>query len=389
MKISFTRDAYIKIRSFVDSTDLEISGYGKSHLDGDKIIVDDIIIVKQKCSGTVTDLDDESTMKFFKSKLDSGEEIKNWNIWWHSHVNMGVFWSETDKKTAEDYCSNNPYIISIVTNKRREIKARVDVFNRDRSPFKLNKKYHEEFEVTEFEYVVGDNNLIAVKERELEIKRLNNEISTIVAKAFEDDDIKNECIRQSNELVSNIYKSVILNNNYNDNYYNNNDVYDLLSYNKKEDSYDKYTFNCPFCKKEVDMLDDKFLIYDKDKIAKCIHCDKNIYYSYDLKLDSIYNEGSINKKEYYNYEEESCNYNYPTEIDLKQKDSDTKFEVTCKKCGKINLCDSKFPDHRFCSEEGCDTELFPYIKKKVSKIPRRLKKSLKRLNNSLKNKKYE
>jgi hypothetical protein len=64
----------------------------------------------------------------------SGEDPKNWNVWWHSHASMGVFWSGTDNDTIVSHANNGGFLISIVTNKEGKFKTRFDIFPKDISP---------------------------------------------------------------------------------------------------------------------------------------------------------------------------------------------------------------------------------------------------------------
>ena len=52
---------------------------------------------------------------------------QNVRAWVHSHARLGVFWSQQDEACIEGL-ANDACLISIVVNKKREFKARIDVW---------------------------------------------------------------------------------------------------------------------------------------------------------------------------------------------------------------------------------------------------------------------
>ena len=130
-KIILTCEVAKKLAAYVDLTDGEISGLAKSHVEEGDIIVDDILLFKQVCSGTTTDLDDEAQALALMKMMADGENPEEWNVWWHSHVNMAVFWSGQDEKCIKDHMTTHSHLVSIVTNKRGEFKSRLDIFPKE------------------------------------------------------------------------------------------------------------------------------------------------------------------------------------------------------------------------------------------------------------------
>lgn len=135
------------MKYYVNAVDAEISGVGKTKMLGDDIYVEDIIIFKQKCNGSHTDLDlaDEARVMYERDK--KGESSKDWNLWWHSHNTMDVFWSGTDEKNIADQANNGGYMLSIVTNKAGKFKTRFDIFPKDLSPKKVATYYKVEDDI--------------------------------------------------------------------------------------------------------------------------------------------------------------------------------------------------------------------------------------------------
>lgn len=141
MKVVLSELANRKLKYYIDNIDYEISGLGlvEKREDG-SLYVPDIFLLTQEVSGAETDLDPAAVAKFLDDKLQEkiivdGEEVdfpvENIKLWWHSHVNMGVFWSGTDSATCNRLDNESPeenWYLSIVGNKRGDRLARVDVF---------------------------------------------------------------------------------------------------------------------------------------------------------------------------------------------------------------------------------------------------------------------
>lgn len=126
-----------KLKYYVGATKLEISGIGKSEIINGDIYLRDVIIFKQKCTGASTDLDEQDMARVQYQMTKAGDDLKNWNVWWHSHANMGVFWSGTDTTTINEHANNGSFLVSLVTNHKGEFKTRVDTFPKDVSPFDI------------------------------------------------------------------------------------------------------------------------------------------------------------------------------------------------------------------------------------------------------------
>lgn len=124
-KIYISRAVFNKIMYWIDMCPLEIGGMGTLEYNTEEnyFHVLDVFLLEQEVSATTTDLNDIAL-----GKLEH-ETIKNkikgeLNFWWHSHVNMGVFWSGTDKETIETF-GHKGYCVATVFNKKREMRSAV------------------------------------------------------------------------------------------------------------------------------------------------------------------------------------------------------------------------------------------------------------------------
>lgn len=120
-KVIIDRMALEKIRYFVDKDSNEVSGMGLTRVVGDTIYVDDVQLLEQRNSAAHTDIDAEAVTKLMAQW--AGRE-GNVNFWWHSHVNMSVFWSATDEATIKQLGQHGMCVASVF-NKKGEIRTAV------------------------------------------------------------------------------------------------------------------------------------------------------------------------------------------------------------------------------------------------------------------------
>jgi len=133
MKVLINERAYQKIRNWVTLASGEVSGLGLVSEQKDEkgnikqLIVNDVFLLKQECSGTETLLDDASVGQFLIELVQQNIDTSKVKLWWHSHADMNVFWSQTDEQCVLGL-ANSSYMISIVTNKKKDILTRIDVY---------------------------------------------------------------------------------------------------------------------------------------------------------------------------------------------------------------------------------------------------------------------
>jgi len=136
MKITFTHEAWKKINTYIKLTDEEISGLGISSMNeaGDEITIRDVRIWKQECTATTTEIiDNKHLIDMVEEYQKEGVPMEDMNVWWHSHADMGVFWSATDQETIDNWF-NEKYLVAVVGNKKKEFKGQISL----KKPMKLN-----------------------------------------------------------------------------------------------------------------------------------------------------------------------------------------------------------------------------------------------------------
>ena len=136
LKVLINLPVLERIRYYVELARGEVSCLGTVERDGDNLIVTDLFLPKQTCSGASTEMDEGDVARLLVGLETQGIDPKSLRLWLHSHADMNTFWSQTDAETVAGLC-NDGYLLSIVTNKKGSMLARVDVF--EPVPFTIDK----------------------------------------------------------------------------------------------------------------------------------------------------------------------------------------------------------------------------------------------------------
>lgn len=116
---------YAKLWHWVQAAEGEVAGLGLVRRDGDVFIVQDVYLLAQTCSQVGAMLSDEALTEFLYNLAVRGKNPALFNFSWHSHVNMGTFWSSIDEANCVRH-STESELISLVMNKKGSILARRD-----------------------------------------------------------------------------------------------------------------------------------------------------------------------------------------------------------------------------------------------------------------------
>lgn len=120
-------DVYRRLMLYTDLCRYEISALGCVTRVGGTFVVDELHLLDQQVTAGSTDLSTDGVSTFLYEYVKAGKDPERIKFWWHSHAHMGAFWSGTDEATIERF--NNMWMISMVSNKRGEYLARLDVFD--------------------------------------------------------------------------------------------------------------------------------------------------------------------------------------------------------------------------------------------------------------------
>lgn len=116
----FTPEALYKIQCYVEECDKEIGWLGRVRREGDDFLCDEVFLLHQEVGPAATDITAEGLVALI---MEIGiEENDTLRLWGHSHVNMGVSPSPTDRETPEMFRQNGcEFFFRIICNKKGEI----------------------------------------------------------------------------------------------------------------------------------------------------------------------------------------------------------------------------------------------------------------------------
>lgn len=136
IEVMFTQETFNQMFAYIDASSVEISGIGriKRIIEGNKIgfVIHELFLLKQRNTGTSTHLDPQELSSFLVDRVRQNLPVGDIKFWWHSHVNMQAFWSGTDNSCCDGFeiegNEKDNWFLSIVSNKRREMRCRLDIF---------------------------------------------------------------------------------------------------------------------------------------------------------------------------------------------------------------------------------------------------------------------
>ncbi|MBI5138244.1 MAG: Mov34/MPN/PAD-1 family protein [Candidatus Vogelbacteria bacterium] len=128
-KIFITLEAKRKLELYIEYAEGEISGLGKAERipgTGD-LLITSIELFAQESDLSETDIDPKAITSMLEAIVEQGGSPEMYKVWWHSHVNGSAYFSSRDDETAL-FMGECGWMISLVGNKRHELRARLDVF---------------------------------------------------------------------------------------------------------------------------------------------------------------------------------------------------------------------------------------------------------------------
>lgn len=132
LEVIYDELAYNKIMHWCKkAAPQEISGLGNVTYDKEAGVmrVTDVWLLEQENGAATTDINDEAVGKLMYKHHQlarEGEIEGDLKLWWHSHVNMGVFWSGTDMDTIKQL-GDGGWFLNSVFNLKEEIKTCVSM----------------------------------------------------------------------------------------------------------------------------------------------------------------------------------------------------------------------------------------------------------------------
>ena len=139
--ITITPVAYVDMILAVESCPVEVSGLGDIEHEGNEWKATSIVVIPQRCSAGGTKFDPLAHNLYIARLLKEGRraEADLKKLWWHSHVLGPALFSMIDDHYINRVfgrnvprSAQNPWLLSIVGNKYRQLGVRLDIFRPER-----------------------------------------------------------------------------------------------------------------------------------------------------------------------------------------------------------------------------------------------------------------
>jgi hypothetical protein len=129
-RILIAPQAFRRLKLYIDLCPFEVGGLGTVEARGDEVLVSDIVLIRQRASNSDTELDPQAVADHLLGIIEEGKDPASLRLWWHSHAEADIGWSQTDEKTIE--ALRIEQLVSIVGNKRHDFTCRMDRFSPER-----------------------------------------------------------------------------------------------------------------------------------------------------------------------------------------------------------------------------------------------------------------
>ena len=127
--------ALARLRLYASRCPFEIGGLGQVLADADGLLITKLFILPQRVSMSDTELESAGLFDLLARLVAEGEDVRTLRLWWHSHAEMEVSWSETDLATIDNLPGE--FWVAIVTNRHGDLRCRLDRFAPTRETWEL------------------------------------------------------------------------------------------------------------------------------------------------------------------------------------------------------------------------------------------------------------
>jgi proteasome lid subunit RPN8/RPN11 len=135
-EVRIRRYALDKLLLYAERCPVEIGGLGTVVEDSDGLVITDVFLLGQRVSASDTELDTDAVFDFLARLVAEGGDPALVRLWWHSHADMDVVWSETDRTTIESLPGD--FWVALLVNRRGEVACRLDAFQPQRQTWELS-----------------------------------------------------------------------------------------------------------------------------------------------------------------------------------------------------------------------------------------------------------
>ncbi len=123
-KVLILPEPFEKLKLYIELCPWEVSGLGIVERSGNDFLIRDIFITRQWNYSAFTEMYPEDLSRLLIEMVKEGKDPNQVKLWWHSHAEMDVFWSQIDDYTCRNLGN---YLISLVGNKAGNFRCRLDI----------------------------------------------------------------------------------------------------------------------------------------------------------------------------------------------------------------------------------------------------------------------
>jgi hypothetical protein len=127
--------ALAKLRLYARRCPFEIGGLGEVVVDDAGLLITDLFILPQRVTMSDTELSSEGLFALLGRLVAEGADVGRTRLWWHSHGDMELRWSDTDTETIENL--PGAFWVAVVTNRRGDLRCRLDTYAPERRTWDL------------------------------------------------------------------------------------------------------------------------------------------------------------------------------------------------------------------------------------------------------------
>lgn len=116
--------ALAKLGLYARRCPFEIGGLGEVVVDAAGPLISDLFLVPQTVMPSGSDLESDGLFALLERLVGEGRDVGAMRLWWHSHADMPVAWSDTDEETLGHLPGE--WWVAVVTNRRGDLQCRLD-----------------------------------------------------------------------------------------------------------------------------------------------------------------------------------------------------------------------------------------------------------------------
>ena len=126
-RVLIAPQALQRLKLYIDLCPFEVSGLGTVEPSREDLLVTNLFLIRQRASDSDTELDPQAVAEYLLQTVREGKDPAALRVWWHSHAEADVTWSDTDERTIAGLQIEQ--LVSIVGNKRHQFRCRLDHFS--------------------------------------------------------------------------------------------------------------------------------------------------------------------------------------------------------------------------------------------------------------------